>query len=83
MRAMHSSPLTELNEIHNFVMSQVRVSFEWGYGKVYARNPNLKRTEKLKLRSDTEVAMLLRVSVLLTKLHTCTRASLTSNVFYI
>ena len=80
---MHSSPLTELNEIHNFVMSQVRVSIEWGYGKVYARNPNLKRTEKLKLRSDTEVAMLLRVSVLLTKLHTCTRASLTSNVFYI
>lgn len=81
MRAMHSSPLAELNEIHNFVMSQVRVSIEWSFGKVYARNLNLKRTEKLKLRSDTEVAMLLPVAVLLTNLNTCARASLTSNDF--
>ncbi|KAJ1438391.1 hypothetical protein B484DRAFT_344267, partial [Ochromonadaceae sp. CCMP2298] len=72
--------VSHLQWFHNAMMSRARVTIEWGFGKVYARCPFLKRPSLLKLQ-QTDVARLVRVAVFLTNAHTCMRQSGTGIYF--
>jgi hypothetical protein len=79
--AAHSPVPVSVQEHHdNWLMSSGRVSVEWGFGKIYARCPILKRPHLLKLQA-MDVAKHIRVAVLLTNAHTCPQQSQTGKHF--
>jgi hypothetical protein len=64
----------------NWVMSSERIGIEWGFGKVYARCPILRKPHVMKLQAR-DVAKLVRVCVLLSNAHTCINGSQSSLYF--
>lgn len=58
----------------NWVMAKERIGVEWGYGKVKALCPILRRKYLLKLKA-VDVAQLVRVCFFLTNMHTCMNQS--------
>jgi hypothetical protein len=78
--AYHGVHVTPLQLRQNSKMSRVRVGVEWGFGKVKARCPLIRCSDKLKLRG-IDVARRVRVAVLLTNAHTCLNSSKTGLYF--
>jgi hypothetical protein len=64
----------------NEQMTPVRVCNEWGFAKMYERNPFLRRVCLLKMQR-VDVARYVRVAVLLTNMHTCLHESNTGLYF--
>ena len=79
--AAHGPALVTAMDIeHAWVMSRARIGVEWGFGKIYARCPILKRVLKQKPQ-EKDVKQLHRVCVLLTNAHTCLHQSQTGLYF--
>ena len=67
---------------NNYIMSSARIANEWGNGMIQSKCPFIcrHRHEHLKLQS-VDVALFVRVAVLLTNAHTCLKQSSTGLYF--
>ena len=72
--------VTAFEKRNNYIMSTVRVTEEWGFGKIKARCPFINRHMILKVQ-HIDVAKFVRVAVLLTNAHTCMHQSQTGLYF--
>ena len=70
-RGIHVTPLQIMD---NWIMSKIRVSIEWLFGKVRSRCPFLNRKYLMKLQG-IDIERYSRVAILLTNAHTCIHQS--------
>ena len=78
--AYHGANVTAEQHDVNRVMSTLRITEEWDFGKLKKRCPLLNRKNVMHIQKSPVLRMI-RVAVLLTNAHTCMRGSQTGEYF--
>ena len=78
--AHHGIIVTALQKRHNRIMQSGRIPVEWGFGRMYALCPLLRKKIYLKIQA-VDVDTIVKVAMLLTNINVCMQGSQVSEYF--